>query len=360
MGHEIDTTEGVSSYADSRVDRNGRVDAWHKLGTAVGHAMTPDEALDAAHMRGWDVRKVPLTATFEETTEDAVRAGRLPGIRTMDVPNKFLTVRTNPVTKAVEPLGVVGRVWAPFQNEQTTALLGDITEASGGHIETLGALDGGRRTFVTMRMPSWMEFTVPGSTGLKDISDLYLSIFNWHDGGGSLVANISAVRVVCANTQRIAESSAVSRVALRHTGNPTARMAEVRNLLGLTFAYRDTYVEICEQAIAKQVDTVQVMDVINDVWRVEGAQTEKQSKGRKRIAASVFDVYQTSETVKPFYGTAWGAYNAVTEYFDHIAPVVGGSKATAEEAAIKRAHRTLTDDGMGQRKAEALTKLLAV
>ena len=357
MGHEIDTTNGVSSYADSRVDSQGRVDAWHKLGTPVGHAMTPDEALDAANMRGWDVRKVPLRVDITEYTDSE---NRTTPAQMVDVPGKFLTVRTNPVTGATEPLGVVGRIWTPYQNEATTALLGDITEASGGHIETLGALDEGRRTFVTMKMPNWMEFTVPGTTSAKDITDLYLSVFNWHDGGGSLVAQISPVRVVCANTQRLAESMAVSRVALRHTGDPSLRMTEVRNLLGLTFKYRDIYVEMGEMAIAKQLDSVQVMDVIEDVWGVNAAQTEKQAKGRKKIAENVFGVYQTSPTVRPFYGTAWGAYNAITEYFDHVAPVVGGKKASDEEKAIKRAHRTLTDDGMGLRKAEAFSKLLAV
>lgn len=344
MPHEIDTTDGQASYADARVDANGRVDAWHKLGTPVGHAMTVDESLDAAHMRGWDVRKVPLTA-------------QLPDGTLMPVPGKFVTVRTNPINGKTETLGVVGDRWVPFQNEATTALLGDITEASGGHIQTLGGLDQGRRTFVTMILPDWMEFK--GLDGRSDKTDLYLSVFNWHDGGGSLIAQISPVRVVCANTQRMAERLAVSRVALRHTGDPRSRMAEVRNLLGLTFKLRDTYVEQCEKLIAKELDTTIVLDVIEDVWGVKAATTEKQANSRKDAAALVFDNYQTSPTVKPFYGTAFGAYNAVTEYLDHLAPVAK-KDATDEEAAIRRATRTLMSDSLGHAKARAFDALLAV
>jgi phage/plasmid-like protein (TIGR03299 family) len=360
MGHEIDTTNGQSSFADSRADARNPllVDAWHKLGTAVGHTMTVDEALDAAHMRDWDVRKIPLVADISEIDNSE---GRGPTLRTPDqlkrVPKRYLTVRSNPITGDTEPLGVVGERWTPFQNEATTALLSDITKASGGHIETLGGLDGGRRTFVTMKMPNWMEFTSP-KTGAADITDLYLSVFNWHDGCGALVAQISPVRVVCANTQRVAESLAISKVALRHTGDPRNRLAEVRNLLGLTFAYRETFVELNEQLISKTISTVQVLDVMEDVWNVAGATTERQEKLRKNSAAEVLGTYAGSLTVAPFYGTAFGAYNAVTEYLDHLMPVKGTSDD--EEAAIKRAHRTLTSDGMGQIKARAFSALLSV
>ncbi|QPX62203.1 hypothetical protein PBI_INDLOVU_89 [Mycobacterium phage Indlovu] len=351
MAHEIDVTEGVAAFADSRTRQlaNGEtvVDAWHRLGTPVGHAMTVDEALDAAHMRGWDVRKEPLVAKVPTPDGGEVEVA---------VPGKFATLRTNPVNGKVEALGVVGNHWSPFQNEATTALLGDITEASGGHIETLGALDGGRRTFVTMLMPDWME--MKGLDGSTDRTDLYLSVFNWHDGGGSLVAQISPVRVVCANTQRMAESLAVSRVALRHTGDPRSRMAEVRNLLGLTFKLRDTYVEECEARIARSVEAVEVMDIFTGLFGVEGATTERQKASRIERVNAVMDVYNTSATVKPFFGTAFGAYNAVTEYFDHVAPVAGGSKIEAEEAAIKRAHRTLMSAEVADMKAKAFAAVM--
>ena len=41
MAHELDSTNGHVSFANSRTD------AWHRLGQSVGHAMTAREALDA-------------------------------------------------------------------------------------------------------------------------------------------------------------------------------------------------------------------------------------------------------------------------------------------------------------------------
>jgi hypothetical protein len=54
MAHELDTTNGIVSFANSRPD------TWHKLGQSVGHTMTAQEALEAAHLAGWDVRKMAL------------------------------------------------------------------------------------------------------------------------------------------------------------------------------------------------------------------------------------------------------------------------------------------------------------
>lgn len=70
---------------------------------------------------------------------------------------------------------------------------------------------------------------------------------------------------------------------------------------------------------------------------------------------------RTAETVAPFRGTAFGVYNAVTEYLDHVAPLAGAAaKAEGEEAAIKRAQRTLMSNDLGDMKAKAFTALLPV
>ncbi|AHJ88592.1 hypothetical protein Jolie1_092 [Mycobacterium phage Julie1] len=343
MAHELDTTNGVTSFADSEARADGTVSAWHRLGQAVGHTMTADEALDAAHMRGWDVRKEALVAQV--------------GDLMLPVPDRFAVVRTNPVTAAPEALGVVGDRWTPFQNEETTELLSEITDEGGAHIETIGALRGGRDTFVTMKMPAHMEFRSP-VTGELDTTDLYISILNNHSGEASLRALISPVRIVCANTQRMAEGSARSMVALRHTGSPKARLAEVRQLLGLTFAYRDTFVEQCERLIAREMSDAEVLESLEGVWGVGGATTEKQAEARKAKALEVFEVYASDVTVAAFKGTAFGAYNAGTRYLDHVAPVNLSADATDEERAIRRAQRTLMSDSLGQLKGQLFSALL--
>jgi hypothetical protein len=170
VAHELDSTNGAVSFANSRAD------AWHRLGQSVGHAMTAREALDAAHLAGWNVRKMPLQIPQEPIiTENGVTTH--PPIR---VPDQFATVRTNPITGDIDYLGVVGSKYEPVQNEASCDVLDALTDASGAHFETAGALHGGRETFVSMKLPKSMTFT--GHDGTPDRTDWYLAALNSHDG----------------------------------------------------------------------------------------------------------------------------------------------------------------------------------
>ena len=83
MAHELDITNGVVSFANSRPD------AWHRLGQSVGHAMTAREALEAAHLAGWNVRKMALQIPQEPIiTDDGVTTPA-----PIEVPDHFATVR---------------------------------------------------------------------------------------------------------------------------------------------------------------------------------------------------------------------------------------------------------------------------
>ncbi|AYB70632.1 hypothetical protein SEA_SERENDIPITOUS_91 [Mycobacterium phage Serendipitous] len=339
MGHEIDNTAGRFSFADSRSD------AWHQLGQQVNHEMEPAEALEAAYMNGWDVRKIE----HRQTVDDG-----LGGTVEVAAPGQWTVLRTNPHTLMPEALAVVGDRWQPFQNEDTTGILYDITDQSGAHIQTIGALDGGRRTFVTMLMPTHVEFT--GAGGFLDKTEVYLAVINHHDGQGSLRAIITPIRIVCANTQRIAEQNAVSSVALRHVGSPATNLAEVRKLLGLTFKYTDVFAVGMESLIAAEREEAWVRAVFNDVFGVNKAETEKARNARVERVTHVMEVMRHSPSIEPFAGTAYAAYNAVTEYTDHFMPVFGKGNAAA-----KRANRTITSADVHKIKTDAfagLTKAL--
>lgn len=356
MAHELDTTIDADgnahvAFADSQTD------AWHQLGQQIGHKMDPLEALGAAHMLGWDVRKVPLRADVAEYRDDE---GQLldpaPEPVMVDVPDRFTIVRTNPHTQKTEPLGVTGRWWQPFQNEATTGLLYNITEQSGAHIETIGALDGGRKTFVTMLLPDYMTLTAPN--GFLDTTKLYLAVLNHHDAQGSLRGLISPTRIVCANTQRIAEKNAVSEIRIRHTGELDVKMEEVRRILGLTFAYQETFAAEMEKLSKIERDDEWVRKTLNDVFAADDADTEKQRSNRLDSAAKVMEVYRSDVTVNMWRGTAFGAYNAVTRYLDHYAPV--GNTKVKRSAERQRAIRTLQNGGVNDVKARAFELLSVV
>ena len=103
MAHLIEQfTDGTAAFASARTD------AWHRLGTVTKGAMTAEEAMNTAYLAGWNVRKLPLTATAMDDN----------GVTSIELPDQFATARNNPKTGSVEYLGVVGSGYTPVQNEE--------------------------------------------------------------------------------------------------------------------------------------------------------------------------------------------------------------------------------------------------
>jgi len=117
MAHELDQIAGHVSYADARRD------AWHQLGQQVGHAMTAREALRAAHLADWNVRKLALVVPQEPIITEAGVTTPAP----LPVPDQWATVRTNPINGQLDVLGVVGNKYEPMQNEASCDLLDALT-----------------------------------------------------------------------------------------------------------------------------------------------------------------------------------------------------------------------------------------
>lgn len=316
-----------------------RQDAWHRLGTTTKDAFTAEDALEMGHLGGWNVRKLPLTAT--EITPD--------GVTTVDLTDQFATVRTNPVTGAVQPLGVVGSAYRPIQNEAQIELLDAIVDEGGAHFETAGSLRGGRTTFVSMKMPS--EILIGG----KDAVDLYLIASNSHDGTAAARLMCSPVRVVCANTLLEAKRRARSTFSIRHTSGASGRVQEAREALGLTFKYAHEFETEANRMVDTTVTAGWMDQYLRDLYRVKPTdELDDLGKGTRIALAQMRSLWENSLTLDGVRETRWGAYNVVTEYIDHYAPIrVSGDKGEA------RSHRAIAHKSTVSLKARAFELALA-
>lgn len=345
MAHELDITDGQVSFANSRTD------AWHRLGQSVGHAMTAREALEAAHLAGWNVRKMALQVPQEPVIDDNGVITPAP----LAVADFYATVRTNPITGRLDVLGVVGSKYQPLQNEQSCSLLDALVDESGGaHFETAGALRGGRETFVTMKLPTSMVFD--GIDGSKDRTEFYLAALNSHDGSSTFRFVVTPVRIVCANTQSAAIGSAKASFAIRHTGGASTAIQEARNALKLSWRYVEAFEAEAAKLYAQAMDTEQVRHFANALLEVESASSEATTRHRRERANGIVTLWNSSPTVAPVAGTRWAAYQAVTEYLDHVVPVRGAR--TPGDASATRALRSISAAGnAGSMKAQAFRML---
>lgn len=329
MAHEIEThgTRAAALFA--------REDAWHRLGTTVADAFTAQQALTLGHLGGWDVRTVPLTA--HDVTAD--------GVTPLDVPMARATVRTSPWTGQPEPLAVVGPRYVPIQNEDTLDTLQALADESGAIFDTAGSLRGGRQVFVSLRLPQ--HITVGGVDPLTT----NVVALNSHDASQAFTLLVTPVRVVCANTQAAALRRHSGRYTIRHTAGARVAVAEAREALGMAFAYVDAFEAEAEAMIQQAMADAEFDALTRQLF----TQPPRDATARVRANYAERDnrlmwLWADAATNAPIRGTRWAAYQAITEYVDHYAPVRPGS---GTDEATARAHRLLTTSEPERIKARA-------
>ena len=339
-------TDTTTTPVDTSPLVTTRQDAFHALGTPIPEGLSIQEALEFAHMANWDVRKQPDRRIVEEADGSTT---------VVTLPNSHTVVRTNPFTGETEPLGSVGNRWTPFQNESVAGLLATVAGESGASLTNALVLDGGRKTGLVMTLPEGMTFTSP-LTGQKDVTSLNMVFFNSHNGCGSLSAVLTPIRLFCANQQRMAESTAQSRFILRHTGEEQVRMQQLSVLLQESFSYHDEFERQIQAMIDRSLDEELARIELERLFHAKDQDlTERQRELRMQTVDTVFDLYMGSPTVAPFRNTAYGVYNAITEYTDHVARVTvpdGGSESQV------RALRTLESGGLDELKQRAFSLLV--
>lgn len=187
MAHQIFGTRFISV----------REPAWHNLGTVVEDQVTAMEALKIAGL-DFEYERVPLTATLPDGSileTDKVMIVRTP---TEDDPNWKM-------------FGIVSENYSILPNEKLAEGLDALADVSGWKFETAGALDSGRRVFMTL------------STGQKSIKNdeynSYVVVTDAKGTGESLQILLAPTRVVCQNTLIMAKNSSTFDVRIRHNSS---------------------------------------------------------------------------------------------------------------------------------------------
>ncbi|MHA4820139.1 DUF932 domain-containing protein [Streptomyces aculeolatus] len=336
MAHNIERfTDGRAGFISARKD------AWHRLGTVTTDTFTAAEAMDKARLGGWNVRTAPLSTTTDSPD----------GPVTVPVLGSYATVRTHPETGVPEPLGVVGPGYMPVQNETHCDLLDALVGESGAHFETAGSLHGGRQVFVTLKLPRTMKFQG------RDHLDLYVAALNSHDGSSAFRLIVTPVRIVCANTQAAALSTARASFSIRHTSGAQGRILAAREALDLTWQYADAFEEEASAMIEAELDREEFDNIIGRLYpEPKGPKvTEQMKRTHSRKLSALGDLFANSPTLQGLHGTRWAGYQAVTEYLDHVAPVKGGKKYGETYAANARALRTVTSSTLVTQKHDAFS-----
>lgn len=298
-----------------------RENAWQTLGNPTTGS-TAEEVLRETGLAGWNVRKNKLTTTV--------------GGKSLEVPGKFAVIRDIPAkaetgdgSEDLRILGVVGNHYHPVQNEELAGFMDTLVDEAGANYDRAGSLAGGRRVFVSMKLPDSIQ------VGGIDPVDLYLTAFNSNDGQSSFSFVITPVRTWCANMQAVATKEALGAFKVRHTpGGASAKVQEARLALSMTFKYQAEFEREAQALMAQSYTDQQFSRLTASLFPTPDNATDKRKENVAVHRSNLSSLFRESDTAENIRGTRWAAFQAVTEYTDHIVAKQG---VAGEALRVKRA-----------------------
>lgn len=215
---------------------------WHGLGAVLDEYPTSiDDALDKSGL-GWHVRQDPIYVGaplgFDLADASQQPVGR-EGIFVPQLESNLIAVpdyRANVRADTGSVLGIVSDDYRVVQNVEAFKFL-DALIGSDLHFETAGSLRSGRRVWVLVRLPEFVE--VGG-----DPTATYVYVANSHDGSMAVTSAVTPVRIVCQNTLGLAlrgSERSDRTYKFRHTGDLALKFDEARKVMGLTVNYAERF-----------------------------------------------------------------------------------------------------------------------
>lgn len=310
MAHNIHYNKQTDKHSFFSVKEK----AWHNLGQVVEDYPTSAEAIRYAGL-DYAVEKRPL---FTYDTQDFNGNSEL-AIPKIEVPDFYATVRTD--TDNV--LGVVGKDYNIIQNIDAFSFFDSIVGSDEGILyETAGALGKGGRIFITAKLPDYIR------VGRDDLIENYLFLTTSHDGYGSITAAFTPIRIVCNNTLNAAIKGTVNSIRIRHTSGAHERLKQAHRLLGISNQLAVELDEVYNHWSKIRITDNAVKSLIQMAMAPSREVLQSLKNGKEdelsgifnNTVSAVLDYAFTSQAQQEATtkGTLFGAYNAVTGYFQNV------------------------------------------
>lgn len=302
MAHLINYDDRKQTYSFATYGEK----AWHGLGQVVDKAMTAKECIELANL-DYEVGKTALMAEIPTETGGTIY---------QPYEQKFATFRKD----NNKVLGLVGSRYEIVQNKDAFAFFDAIIDEGEAIFETAGALGNGERIFVTAKLPE--DMLVGGEPCNK-----YIILTNSHDGTSSIIAGFTTVRIVCNNTLQAALKNLNNKVLIEHRIGAKDRLSEAYKVMNIASKYMGEVEGVFNSMAKAKCDDNLLREYIKTVMKPEykGVLTEdEQDKLSTRFKNQVESIYSfalshPTQTTEATRGTIWGAYNAISGYYNYLA-----------------------------------------
>ena len=188
--------------------------------------------------------------------------------------------------------------------------------------ETAGVLGNGERVFMTAKLPEFI--TVKG----VDKIEQYIFLTNSHDGKGCVTAAFTPVRIVCQNTLSMALANCSNRVSLRHTKNMKDKLKAAQQIMGISNLYKNEMATLFPAMAKKVISDNDFKRIVASAFTDSNATLKAFMAGKDEEVSTqminnvkaVLEYANSNPTqlMDTTAGTVWGAYNAVTGYYQNV------------------------------------------
>jgi len=211
-----------------------------------------------------------------------------------------------------KPLGIVGTSYRVLQNNKMFQFLDSVVGSMDAIYVNAGSFKGGRKVYIQAKLPGYIKFDND-----QDIGEKLLTFISSHDGSMAVQTLFTPIRIICQNTIIMALKEGMNQTSIRHTISMGSKLNIAKQALNVVNGQVSILEQLSRKLIDKPFSDSELKELIERNGMVPKA--DEKSTRSNNIVNSVlrgFHYGQGSE-FQSSKNTAWGAYNAVTEYVDH-------------------------------------------
>jgi len=251
------------------------------------------EALDNSKLN-WEVAKIPMKITTPNGEKDT---------------DQIAVVRTD----SWDILGYHRQSYQPISNRQLAYLGESLVGETGAFFTGAGDFKSGKKVYFQVKLPGVIQTTK------EDITEKFLLLASSFDGSLPLSVLFTPIRIVCQNSLTRALNSNDIKAVFKHTQNMLLRLDNVSEIIGIANQKAQMLEDLSKRLINVSVNQEMFKTLVKDSGVVPKVTDDDMSTRASNIMVTLSELFESGKgTELPgVRGTAWGAYNAVTEYVDH-------------------------------------------
>jgi len=210
------------------------------------------------------------------------------------IPHRVANIRQD----TREFIEIVSNRYTPFQNNQAYAFLEGALGSGAMQLENAGEF-GYDSVFIQARVG-------------KDINVLGDAIAPY--------ALITPTRVICKNTLALALKTAPRVWQAKHLRTIEDRMEELQQMMQLAMNYTEGIPEVAEKMNSINIAEPELVAVLKKMFPLKKDAGARAENTVKDAVTEIMVIYNHTQDLARFHGTAWGFYNAVGDYVTHHVP----------------------------------------